>query len=646
MRVTENMRFNTTVYNLFNNQYKYNDIMEKIATQKNVNRASDDPIAATKILDIRRGKAAIEQYKQNMEFSSSWIAATESTLSGAYDLLATATGIAAGSLGADAATIALAATNIQDIIASMRSLANTKWGDRYLFSGTREDVAPFPADPSVATIEVPQKASGNTFAGTVTSTGTYTGDVNKTYAVKIIEGGLLGVATYQFSSDGGRTWNGPDLDFGTVSTATVGSGAVSQVIKGSVANTAGGPPPTLIDSTTVWNTITDANVQDGTTFTITGKKHNGDAVSVSYTIANAANTVQDLLTAIQTAFGAVTATIDAAGKITVTDNVAGASQLEMTLVGSLPMAGGSSVNLGDGVTMTFGAGTFGANDIFYVNAAPAGYYQGNDENLSTNIDRGTSYEYSLTGAEVFTAAGAGGVDIFTALADLHAALTNDAVANTTGGTTPPTPIDANTLIKDIDGYTGYQVTDYIRLEGTDTNGIAVMDNTLIILATTTVDDLLSQIESKFGAVGDVTAFIASDGKLKVTDNTSGASLLTVRITVKNTAGTDDGTLIFNEGQTFTIDQQKVLSDQMTNLENAQTQILLNQSLCGTKAGHIEVVKNNVTQFDESLTSLLSSAQDANITELAVRMSVQELAMQEAYAIAAKIGENTILNFLK
>ena len=524
MRVTENMRFNTTVYNLFNSQYKYNDIMEKIATRKNVNRASDDPIAATKILDIRRGKAAIEQYKQNMEFSSSWIAATESTLSGAYDLLATATGIATGSLGADAATMELAAANIQDIIASMRSLANTKWGDRYLFSGTREDVAPFPADPSVATIEQAQEAAGNTFAGTVTSSGTYTGDTNSTYALKIVTPGAFGTAKYQKSADGGRTW-------------------------------------------------------------------------------------------------------------------------EPTIPADTPVSG--IIPLYEGVSLTFTNSSWAANDIFYVNAAPAGYYQGNDENLSINIDRATSYEYSLTGAEVFTAAGAGGVDIFTALADLHAALTSDAVANTTGGTTPPTPIDADTLIKNIDGYTGYQPTDYIQLDGTKTDGSAVSAvNIGNISATTTVGELLSQIESTFGAVGAVTAFIASDGKLKVTDNTSGASLLTVRITVKNTAGTDDGTLIFNDGQTFFIDQQKVLSDKLTNLENAQTQILLNQSFCGTKAGHIEVVKNNVTAFDESLTSLLSEAQDANITELAVRMSAQELAMNEAYAIAAKIGENTILNFLK
>lgn len=639
MRVTENMRFNTTVYNLFNNQSRYNDIMEKVATQKKVNRASDDPIAAAKIIDIQRGKAAIEQYKQNMEFSNSWISASESTLSGAYDLLVIASGIASGSIGADAATREISAANIQDIIDSMRSLANTKWGDRYLFAGTREDVAPFPAASSAATIGAANEAAGNTFAGTVTPSGTYTGTVNKTYAVKIIKGGALGVATYQFSSDGGRTWNGPD--FGTVSTAIEGSGAVSQVIKGSVANTAGGLP---ITPATVWNTITDANVQNGTTFTITGKNKAGAAVADSYTIANAATgTVQDLLTAIQTAFGAtVTATIDASGKITVTDNAAGDSQLEMTVIRSLPMPAGGVINLGDGVTLTFGAGTFGANDVFYVSAAPAGYYQGNDKNLSINIDRGTNYEYSLTGAEVFTEAGKAGVDIFKALADLKTTLTSDAIANTTGGS----PIIAGTLITAINGYSGTPATDYILLEGTKAeagaDGASVPVSMKLQLSTApTVQDLLTAIVSTFGP--NVAATVTSDGKLNIVDNTPGVTTLTsrlsVRIGLKNANDTDNSTINF-------LDRDKLISDQMTIVKNAQTQILLNQSLCGTKAGHIDVVKNNVTNFDESLSSLLSEAQDADIAELGAKMSVQQLALEMSYAMAAKIGETSILNYLK
>ena len=211
MRITDSMRFSTMVNNLNNSLSGYNEISEQIATQKKVNRASDDPVAATRILDIQRGKAAIEQYKQNMEVSRSWISATETTLSSAYDMLKTATGIAMGSMGADAVTREYAAANVQDIIDSMRSLANTKWGDRYLFSGTRQDTEPFTDAPTAATIDPTQAAGSNTFAGTVVSSGTYTADTNKTYAVKITSDGLLGAATYKLSTDGGRTW-GADAD--------------------------------------------------------------------------------------------------------------------------------------------------------------------------------------------------------------------------------------------------------------------------------------------------------------------------------------------------------------------------------------------------------------------------------------------------
>ena len=524
MRITDSMRFNTMVNNLNNTQSDYNEISEQIATQKKVNRASDDPVAATRILDIRRGKAAIEQYKQNMDISRSWISATETTLSSAYDMLNTAMGIALGSAGADAATRENAAANIQDIIDSMRSLANTKWGDRYLFSGTREDVAPFTVAPSDATIDPPQAAAGNTFAGTVVSSGAYTGDTNKTYAVKITTAGALGAATYKFSTDGGRTWN---------TTA---------------------PAPDL---------ITPAN---------------------------------------------------------------------------------GVISLGDGVTLTFddvlGTNPFGENDVFYVNATAAGYYQGNDENLSLEINRGTNDEYSLTGAAVFTAAGAGGVDVFRTLHALRDALASDAIANTAGGSTPVT---AATLLRDIDGYTGYSNTDTVHLEGTDTSGNAVSDDTLAITDTTTVGDLLGKIGSAFG---DVTASIASDGKLKVVDNTSGASLLAVTIGIRNMGGSSDSTLQFNEGQTFIIDQAKVLSDQVADLQKAQKQILVNQAECGTKTAHLEIVKNNVTAFDESLSSLLSGTQDANVTELAMKLSIKEIALKTSYSIAAKLNSTSILDFLQ
>ncbi|MBA4397183.1 MAG: flagellar hook protein [Syntrophus sp. (in: bacteria)] len=119
-----------------------------------------------------------------------------------------------------------------------------------------------------------------------------------------------------------------------------------------------------------------------------------------------------------------------------------------------------------------------------------------------------------------------------------AGVTGD-IANTSAGAV----ITANTLIKDIDGYTGYLDTDYILMEGTDTDGVSVPGDTRLELSdATTVADLLSKIESVFG---DVTASITGDGRIMVVDNTPGASPLAVKVGTKNFGGTADDTLKFD-----------------------------------------------------------------------------------------------------
>jgi len=118
-----------------------------------------------------------------------------------------------------------------------------------------------------------------------------------------------------------------------------------------------------------------------------------------------------------------------------------------------------------------------------------------------------------------------------------AGVTGD-IANKSAGVV----IGAATLIKNIDGYTGYADTDYIRLEGTDTSGNPVSDDTFVLSDTTTIGDLLNKIQSVFG---DVTASITAEGKLMIVDNTSGASSLAMKVGVKNSGGADDGTLKFD-----------------------------------------------------------------------------------------------------
>lgn len=113
------------------------------------------------------------------------------------------------------------------------------------------------------------------------------------------------------------------------------------------------------------------------------------------------------------------------------------------------------------------------------------------------------------------------------------------VANTSTGSV----ITADTLIKDIDGYTGWAADDYILLEGTKTSGGgAVSDSTFTLSNTKTVGELLTKIQSLFG---NVTAAITGDGKLSVVDNNPGTSTLSVKIGVKNSGGTSDNTLKFD-----------------------------------------------------------------------------------------------------
>jgi flagellar hook-associated protein 3 FlgL len=225
MRVSESMKFNTMIDNLYKVQNSYNELMEKMASGKSLNRPSDDPLGMSRVLDYRESKASIEQYRENIDSSKGWLTMSESILSSVNDLLVNAKEIAISqsTATASAETRSIAAVSLEQIIDEMLSLANSQYGDRYLFSGTKASDAPFSAAEFPAMIGTPAAASGNTFDGTVAAGGPYTGAVNKTYVVKIVTGGNFAAAEYQVSDDGGATWGAvrDDLDTGTI---TLGDG--------------------------------------------------------------------------------------------------------------------------------------------------------------------------------------------------------------------------------------------------------------------------------------------------------------------------------------------------------------------------------------------------------------------------------------
>ncbi|MBI4649723.1 flagellar filament capping protein FliD, partial [Candidatus Desantisbacteria bacterium] len=103
------------------------------------------------------------------------------------------------------------------------------------------------------------------------------------------------------------------------------------------------------------------------------------------------------------------------------------------------------------------------------------------------------------------------------------------VTNTTDGSTP---ITASTAWADIYG-ANIAVDDTISFTGTDHDGNAVSGSLTITSTSGTVQELLTSIESAFS--NNVTASISS-GKLRITDDTTGNSYLTLTLTENNEGG--------------------------------------------------------------------------------------------------------------
>ncbi|MDI9570839.1 MAG: flagellar hook-associated protein FlgL [Pseudomonadota bacterium] len=226
IRITDNMRYQTVVGNMFTIQRQYSEVMEKLASMKRINRISEDALGSSQLVDFKKTRADVADFLKNARDAETWLSMTETTLNSAQDLLVNAAELAVSqsSATANAATRRIAAQNVQALYDQLVSLANTKMGDRYLFAGSRTDSPPFTPEFQEARTDEPGAASGNVYSGKATKGGVYSGDGNKSFVLKIVEGGDEGTATYSLSTDGGKTWGPPSLPGDLAGTISLGDG--------------------------------------------------------------------------------------------------------------------------------------------------------------------------------------------------------------------------------------------------------------------------------------------------------------------------------------------------------------------------------------------------------------------------------------
>ena len=122
-----------------------------IASQKRINKPSDDPIGTGKIMDYRQTLSSIGQYQTNIQRGKTRLEVTEVSLDLADDLLQLVQGVAETEVNSTTASRQVAAETIKRIYDQVLDLANSELNGSYLFSGYQTKTAPFSRDDTLAT---------------------------------------------------------------------------------------------------------------------------------------------------------------------------------------------------------------------------------------------------------------------------------------------------------------------------------------------------------------------------------------------------------------------------------------------------------------------------------------------------------------
>jgi flagellar hook-associated protein 3 FlgL len=145
MRITNNIIVRNQLNGLQSNLAAMDAAQSQVSSGKKVQIASDDPTAASGIMTAASTLRAITQYRTNVNSATDRVNAEDSTLQQLTDLMTRAQEIAVqeGSATASPATRTAAAAEAQGLLDSAVQLANTKFGDEYLFGGDQSTTSPF-----------------------------------------------------------------------------------------------------------------------------------------------------------------------------------------------------------------------------------------------------------------------------------------------------------------------------------------------------------------------------------------------------------------------------------------------------------------------------------------------------------------------
>jgi flagellar hook-associated protein 3 len=144
-RVTALMQSSFALNQIDSTESQLMQTQNELSTGKRVIDPSDDPGAATIVMQLNRTLAQQNTYLSNLQSAQSQLSEVDSTLGNLGTLVTQAQSIASQNVGSEVTSNerAAAATLVQTIYSQVLSIGNTKFGGAYLFGGDKSNQQPF-----------------------------------------------------------------------------------------------------------------------------------------------------------------------------------------------------------------------------------------------------------------------------------------------------------------------------------------------------------------------------------------------------------------------------------------------------------------------------------------------------------------------
>ena len=152
MRITNNLIQRSSISSLQTSLRMVDKAREDVSTGRRLRHMSDDPASASEVVRSSSSLRALDQYRRNIKMGQGRASAEEGVLNQLTNSLTRGIELALGQASgtASAQTRTIAKSEIDQLIGYAVGLGNTKFGDDYLFGGTRGNEQPL-RNPTVVT---------------------------------------------------------------------------------------------------------------------------------------------------------------------------------------------------------------------------------------------------------------------------------------------------------------------------------------------------------------------------------------------------------------------------------------------------------------------------------------------------------------